>query len=170
MKKIHLIRHAKSSWEDSSLADRHRPLNERGMDACHFMASHIAEAGCDFTHVFCSPAVRAQSTIALIDEHLSNKAIQWQIDDALYTFDSANLHRWCRTLDESMSEVVIVGHNPAFTDFCNEVSNSDIRNIPTCGYVQLQTNKECTWRSISEASFELTTFLKPKKLLKTFKC
>ncbi len=166
MKKIHLIRHAKSSWEDDSLLDIDRPLNKRGIRTCQFMASEIVDAGCRFANVFCSSAIRAQSTIELIDQHLPEIEIQWQIDDALYTFNSANLHRWCRVLDESMSEIVIVGHNPAFTNFCNELSNSDIHNIPTCGYAQLVAKNEGTWQEISETSFELTAFLKPKQLMK----
>lgn len=166
MKKIHLIRHAKSSWEDDSLLDIDRPLNKRGICTCEFMAPEIVNAGCRFINVFCSPAVRARSTIELIGQHLSEIEVQWQIDEALYTFNSANLHRWCRSLDESISEIVLVGHNPAFTNFCNELSNSGIHNIPTCGYSQLVAKNECVWQKISETPFELTEFLKPKQLMK----
>jgi phosphohistidine phosphatase len=166
MKKIHLLRHAKSSWDDASLADVDRSLNERGIRTCHFMAHHIYKAGCRFDNVFCSPAVRAQSTIELISRCIPEADVQWQIDEELYSFDSENLLEWCRSLDESIFEVSIIGHNPALTDFCDELSHGNIENIPTCGYVQLTANKECRWREISEGSFELTTFLRPKNLMK----
>lgn len=166
MKKIHLIRHAKSSWEDESLADIDRPLNERGIRTCRFMAQHIYNAGCHFDNVFCSPAVRARSTLELINRYITEMNIQWQIEEELYTYDSDDLLKWCRSVDESISEFLIVGHNPALTDLCNELSNSDIKNIPTCGYVQLVVRKDCRWREISEVSVELTTFLRPKKLMK----
>lgn len=165
MKKIHLIRHAKSSWENGSLADIDRPLNERGISTCHFMAQHIDNAGCCFDNVFCSPAVRAQSTIELISKGITDTNIKWKIDEVLYTFDSGHLFTWLRSVDESISELLIIGHNPALTDLCNELSNSNIQNIPTCGYVQLVAHQNCHWQEISEASFELTTFLKPKKLI-----
>ena len=165
MKKIHLIRHAKSSWEDSSLADIDRPLSQRGVDTCLFMARHIYDVGCGFNHVFCSPAVRAQSTIELISSSLTDTDIRWQTDADLYSFDSNAVFRWFRGLDESITEVLVVGHNPAFTDFCNELSDSNIRNIPTCGYVQLVIDKDCHWQEISEISAELKMFLKPKKLM-----
>lgn len=165
MKKIHLIRHAKSSWKNPRLADIDRPLNKRGMSTSAFMASPIHKAGCQFTHVFCSPAVRAQSTIATIASCLPEINIEWQTDNALYTFDSNDLYQWCQSLDELISELVIIGHNPAFTDFCNELSHSHIRNIPTCGYAQLTTHSNNTWQQISTTHFELTTFIRPKKLM-----
>lgn len=168
MKKIHLLRHAKSSWEDASLADIYRPLNKRGIGTCKFMAPHIYEAGCSFENVFCSSAARAQSTIKLISEQLPKVNFQWEVDEALYTFDSSKLHEWFRSLDESMSELLIIGHNPALTNFCNQLSNSDIQNIPTCGYVQLTSGRECLWQDVSETPFGLTTFLWPKELMKGF--
>jgi phosphohistidine phosphatase len=166
MKRIHLIRHAKSSWKDESLADIDRPLNDRGIRTCRFTAQHIYNAGCCFNNVFCSPAVRAQSTIEFISRCITEINIQWQIEEELYTFDSEDLLKWCRSVDEAISELLIIGHNPALTDFCNELSNSNIKNIPTCGYVQLTARKDSCWREISEVSVELTTFLRPKKLMK----
>lgn len=166
MKKIHLLRHAKSSWGDGALADIDRPLNKRGRHTCQFMAAHILNAGCSFNNVFCSPAVRAQSTIKLISEYLPEINIQWKTIDALYTFESSQLHEWFRSLDESISELLIIGHNPALTIFCNDLSNSNIDYIPTCGYIQLTARSACTWQQISETPFALTTFLRPKELMK----
>lgn len=165
MKKIHLLRHAKSSWENEFLADIDRPLNNRGIRACELMALHINNAGVDFTNTFCSSATRAQSTIELISQHLPEVAIEWHTDQALYCFNSRELLKWCRSLDESISEMLIVGHNPALTDLCNELSNSQVKNIPTCGYAKLVMNNECDWRHISTNSFVLTSFIRPKDLL-----
>ncbi len=165
MKNIHLIRHAKSSWKDDTLADIDRPLNGRGIKTCRFMAQHIHAAGCHFSNVFCSPALRAKSTIELLGNAVSEIVIQWEVVDELYTFDSGNLHEWCRSRNESISEIVIVGHNPALTDFCNELCNSNILNIPTCGYAQLTASNDCLWKELSETPFELTTFLRPKELM-----
>ena len=164
MRKIHLLRHAKSSWADESLADIDRPLNKRGIRTCRFMAQHIYDAGCCFDRVFCSPAVRAQSTIELISRCLPDVDVRWQITEDLYGADSEDLRAWCRSLDESIAEFLIIGHNPTLTDFCNDLSGRCIENIPTCGYVQLTASKGCQWQEITDASFELTTFLRPKEL------
>ena len=164
MKKIHLIRHAKSSWEKASLADIDRPLNDRGVSTCHFMSQHIYDADCSFDNEFCSPAVRAQSTIELISQCLAETDIKWQTENELYTFNSEHLISWLRGLDDSIAELLIIGHNPALTDLCNELSNSNVTNIPTCGYVQLVTNQDFLWDEVAEAAFDLTVFLKPKKI------
>jgi len=137
MKKIHLIRHAKSSWTDISLADIERPLNQRGIESCRIMAGEILNAGCNFENIFCSVATRAQSTIETISKHLPHKNITWQLEPNLYTFSCGDLLTWCQELDDSLQEIVIVGHNPAMTDLCNQISDGHIDNLPTCGYLQL---------------------------------
>lgn len=164
MKKLHLIRHAKSSWDNSYLADIDRPLNERGMRSCQIMAAPIADAGCPFTAVFCSPAVRAQSTIEQISEALTDREIDWQVDSALYTFAFQDLLEWCKGLDDAIAEVVIVGHNPAMTDFINEMSDRTIDNLPTCSYAQLWF-EDLSWQTLSVGSAQLVSFLKPKMFI-----
>ena len=165
MKTLHIIRHAKSSWNNGSLADIDRPLNERGIRTCSFMAQYISDAGCRFENVYCSPAVRAQTTIELISENITDTVVKWHTDKELYTFDGGHLYRWLSTVDDSISELVIVGHNPGLTDLSNELGNRYISNIPTCGYVQLVTEEECSWQDISNITFDRAVFLKPKEVI-----
>lgn len=89
----------------------------------------------------------------------------WKTDRRLYCFSETDLLEWCRELDDFFSEVTIIGHNPALTDFCNTLSGSEIENIPTCGYVQLIAQSEGAWQDISAIPFELATFLRPKAML-----
>ncbi len=163
MKTLHLIRHAKSSWDHPGLADIDRPLNERGKKSCRVMADAIADAGCDFDNVYCSPAVRAQATIAGLSKALSLGEIDWQVEDDLYTFHAEDLMSWCRNLEEGLTSVVVVGHNPALTEFCNRLSGADIDNIPTCGYVQLAIDID-DWLELATDAAELVTFISPKML------
>ena len=162
MKKIHLIRHVKSSWEDDSLADIDRPLNKRGIKTCRFMAQHILDAGCCFDYVFCSLAIRAQLTIDLINSSLEGLDIQWQTEEQLYTFDSDTIFDWCRTLDESISELVIIGHNPALTELANYIGDKPISNIPTAGVFCAELEIP-SWAKISGRCGKLKFFEYPKK-------
>ncbi|MEL6353938.1 MAG: histidine phosphatase family protein [Cyanobacteria bacterium J06627_28] len=164
MKKLHFIRHAKSSWRNAYLADIDRPLNERGVRSCQVMAAQIVKAGCPLDNIFCSPAVRAQSTIEHINEAIVDRELSWTTDRRLYTFDVRDLLNWCRELDDELAEVTVVGHNNALTDFVNSMSDRTIENLPTCGYAQL-TLREKDWRSLSPNSVRLTDFLKPKMFL-----
>lgn len=162
MKVLHLIRHAKSSWDNPDWGDIERPLNVRGRKSCQIMAPEINRY-CDFRRVFCSPAVRARSTLEHLSEALPEPLV-WHIDEALYTFSGRDLLDWCRELDDELEEVTVVGHNPALTDLCNEIGDQPIENMPTCGYVKLQT--VCRhWRELSPGSAQVSAFLYPKKFL-----
>jgi phosphohistidine phosphatase len=163
MKTLHLIRHAKSSWSDSSLHDSERPLNARGRNACKLMAHPIVDAGCSFENVSCSMARRAQLTIEGLAAALPDRDIAWDVDDDLYTFGWQGLLRWIRQRNDNLNTVVLVGHNPAITDFSNVIGDGDISNVPTCGYVQLQLNAD-EWRQVGPSSGRIVTFLTPKML------
>ena len=164
-RRLHLIRHAKSSWEHPELADIDRPLNNRGEWACTIMAAAIAEAGCNFSHVFASPARRAQMTIEELSNSLPEQRIRWITDSSLYTFDANEILGWCRELDDELLDVVIVGHNPALTDFCNHVSDVFTENLPTCAYVQLEYSScNGSWANMDLNTAKLLCLLTPKQI------
>jgi len=162
MKTLHLIRHAKSSWKDESLADIDRPLAPRGVRACAVMAPEIVKAGCDFSNVFTSPAARARETIERISRHLKGLCFTWSVAEKLYTFNSRDLLSFCRDdLPANINQAVIVGHNPAFHHFCNQMGDTAIEKLPTCAYVRLELDADA-WDAIGPGRMRLTTFLTPK--------
>lgn len=163
MKTLHLIRHAKSSWSDPALADMDRPLNARGKKACKVMAPAIQNTGCTFQTIFCSSARRARQTIELIAAALPNHSTECHLDDELYTFNAMDLLNWCQRLDKALDDIVIVGHNPAITEFCNYLGDIAIDNIPTCGYVQLHCHCE-SWLTLNTGCAETVTVLTPKTI------
>lgn len=165
MKSIHLIRHAKSSWEDPSLEDILRPLNARGIKACQIMAGQLISAGCSFEHVFCSAAVRAQSTMCLIAQALPTSEVQWHVDESLYTFDYQRLLSWLSQLSNDLNSVTIIGHNPALTDLLNYLSNTHLSNLPTCAYAQINNPKLFNWQLLKPATFQLDHFITPKTVM-----
>ena len=160
MKTLHLLRHAKSSWDDPGLSDSERPLNQRGLGDCKIMANEILNSGCSFDNIFCSIATRAQMTIETISSHLE-KTIDWKVDESLYTFDDEDLLSWCRKLSSNLNDVMIIGHNPAITDFCNRIGNQMIENVPTCAYIQLEFKMD-QWSNINDQSATTKVFIKPK--------
>ncbi len=159
MKRLLLLRHAKSSWKEPHLQDINRPLIARGKRACITMAPHII--GVDFHHVYCSPAQRARSTIEGVTATLCPGEIVWQVEDALYTFDADDILQFCQQLDDHTASAVIVGHNPALTDFCNDLTQAGIENIPTCGYAAMQLTID-HWRNLASGCGTLQEFLYPK--------
>ncbi len=70
MKRLLLLRHAKSSWHDPSLADFDRPLNQRGRAAARMMGDYLVRKGLLPDLVLCSAAQRARETLAFIQDRL----------------------------------------------------------------------------------------------------
>nr|WP_319493966.1 histidine phosphatase family protein [uncultured Desulfobacter sp.] len=163
MKTLHLIRHAKSSWKNDSLADIDRPLAPRGIRACAVMAHEIAKVGCDFSHVFTSPAQRTQETIERIAANLKDCSFTWTVAEKLYTFSVQELLAFCRNdLPEIIDQAVIVGHNPALHEFCNwMIEEPAIEKMPTCAYARLSLDADA-WSGIGPRRMRLTAFLTPK--------
>lgn len=163
MKTLHLIRHAKSSWKNEHLADIDRPLAPRGIRACTVMADEIAKTGCDFSNVFTSPAQRAQETIERIAGNLKTRSFTWTVAEKLYTFSIRDLLAFCRNdLPADIDQAVIVGHNPAFHDFCNQmITDTTIEKFPTCAYTRLELDADA-WSDIGPGRMQLTAFLTPK--------
>ena len=161
MKTLNLLRHAKSSWASGGLADIDRPLNARGEKASIQMAGAIADAGCAFDYVVVSPALRAQQTIQGVANLIDFN--DWYTEESMYTFDWRALMECVAQLADSYSEALLVGHNPAITEFCNHKSNARIDNVPTCGYARLGFNME-SWEDINSTEGELLKFIVPKDL------
>ena len=162
MKIIHLIRHAKSGWDNVNLSDKERTISIKGELSCQLMADRIVAAGCNFDQVYCSTATRAQMTIQCLSDTLHSKEIEWISEEVLYTFDHYDLLDWCMSLPDTLYEVVVVGHNPAITEFTNGMSDRYFDNVPTCGYVQLKF-PQAAWKELSKASAKCTSILTPKQ-------
>jgi len=65
-------------------------------------------------------------------------------------------------MDEDCESAMLVGHNPAITDFVNEMGGSDIENIPTCGLVELELPID-DWSDIKLGDAKVVEFDFPKK-------
>ena len=63
MKTLLVLRHAKSSWDHTELADHDRPLNKRGMRTAPRMGRLLIERDLVPDLILCSTAVRARTTV-----------------------------------------------------------------------------------------------------------
>lgn len=165
MKTIQLIRHAKSSWENTSLSDHNRPLSERGLRDTGLMSSALYDGGIGFQHIYSSSAIRAQMTVENIASQWQGQPMSWQTSKALYTFSSETIWHWLNQLDDDISHLTLVGHNPALTDFINESGAMSLENLPTCGFLSVSCDTPI-WANIQKADCQLMQFFKPKMFKK----
>ncbi|WP_370229506.1 CHAD domain-containing protein [Marinobacter nauticus] len=160
MKQLFLIRHAKSSWEDSSLSDKERPLNDRGRSQLAPLARTLNRFGALSGHVYASPAVRAQQTLA---GALSVDAQPAQVctEDELYTFDFKRLLRWLQNLDNDQNRITIIGHNPALLELAAFLVPQAPFELPTAGILEIRLSVR-DWKKVDKNKGVLETFLTPR--------
>ena len=84
MKTLFLIRHAKSSWEDSTIDDHERPLNQRGKANAPIMAKRLQKLGIKPDALFSSTAKRAVSTAQTFADQLDFPQSKISYDPDLY--------------------------------------------------------------------------------------
>jgi len=161
MKRVHLLRHAKSSWEDLALTDHQRPLKKRGRKDAALMAPAIERAGWQTTVVHCSSAVRAVQTLEHVLAALPSAPGPVFFHDALYSFDDRVLVDWLGSRSED--DITLVGHNPALHQLHEWLSEHRIENFPTCAYSQLSVDVR-HWSELRAGCATLNAFVTPRML------
>ena len=164
MKTLHLLRHAKSAWDQPGLSDRERGLNKRGQRDAPRMGAALA-ARVPAIPVAVSPARRAQLTLAGVRSAWPELAALPHItEEALYTFNCDDLLTWIAGQGDEQQAVFLIGHNPALTDLINSLCGQYcLDNLPTAGYAQLSLEIDC-WGEVQHGCGVLQESLFPKQL------
>lgn len=164
LKTLYLLRHAKSSWDDPDLGDHERPLNKRGKGDAPKMGKWLSEHMEPPQLVLCSDAARTRATIAPVLEAWQLSEDILQLESALYHAHPTGLWKLVRSCDAGIDRLMLVGHNPGFTDFANSLSKAfRTENIPTCGFVAVSFAVD-DWSKVQEGEGEFETFQFPKNL------
>lgn len=162
MKKIYLIRHAKSSWNDGMLDDFSRPLNGRGKKDLQLMGKRLAMFNVLPDAIYSSPAKRALKTAKSLAVSITYKKNKVLTVDALYESSFEEYLELIHSIDDDCEEVFIVAHNPTITEVGERLSGAILTNIPTCAIVCLCFEVE-HFSDIIEESGKILFFDYPKK-------
>jgi phosphohistidine phosphatase len=163
MKRLFLLRHAKSSWKDEGLADRDRPLAGRGRRAAKVMARHLQEEKISPALVLCSPARRTRETL----EGVSPSG-EVRIEDELYGASGTELLERLRDVPDEVESVMLIGHNPAIEELALGLASGGARledmerKFPTAALATLTAPD--SWKELAPGSAELVAFVTPKEL------
>ena len=147
MKTLTILRHAKSSWSHTDLADHDRPLNKRGERDAPDMASRIQQAGIRPSLILSSPAVRAWATAKEMAKQISYPIEFLQRDERLYHAGVERIIEVLSRQDVGFNSIMLVGHNPGLTDFANYLVPGLTDNIPTSGVARLSPTSPYWWAS-----------------------
>ncbi|HTQ63630.1 MAG TPA: histidine phosphatase family protein [Puia sp.] len=166
MKIILLIRHAKSSWDNSALNDFDRPLNERGKKNAPEMARRLLKQNIKIDLFISSPAKRAKTTAKLFMQEFKRKEKEILLVPQLYHADNDAFNTVIQSMDDSINNIAIFSHNPGITDFANSLCEVSIDNIPTCGIFGISINTD-QWNEFSKNKKEFLFFDYPKSEIET---
>jgi phosphohistidine phosphatase len=161
MKKLVIIRHAKSDWDDTSLDDYDRTLNERGLKDAPFIGKFLYKKGLIPDFMLSSPATRAITTAELIAKEVG---YQKAITPNQYIYEA-----YVNTLQEIVSfihddndTVFLVGHNPGVSSLAYMLSDLK-ESISTCATVEIDFDCD-SWMDVSRENSTLISYDFPKKL------
>lgn len=173
MKRLILLRHAKSDWP-AGLDDLERPLNPRGRAAAPRMGHYLADEGLLPDLAIVSPAQRTRETLDLVAQALREQAgedLPMRVDGRIYEAPPEQLLQVVRETDDAVHTLLMVGHNPGTQElarclvgFGDRYAYSRLtQKYPTAGLTVLDFDIE-SWRDVMEREARLDRFVTPKGL------
>jgi phosphohistidine phosphatase len=169
VKRLWLLRHAKSSWDQPDLPDRLRPLAPRGIRAAKAMARHLRATAIGPDLVLCSPARRAVQTWKGVAPGVPpDTAVE--IDEAIYHAEGDELLARLREVPSAIGSVLLVGHNPGLQDLAVDLVGSGdvglrerlLTKFPTGALATLKVPGE--WHDLTWGAARLLAFVVPREL------
>jgi len=161
MKKLILIRHAKSDWSDPLLDDFDRPLNKRGLKDAPFMAKLLRKKGLNPDLIISSPSLRTKLTLEFFIKEFDYKN-EVIFERLIYEAPYKNLLKIIKNVEKKYKTLFLVAHNPSLNDLANFLLGNFEENIPTCGIVQIDFDVK-NWSDISKENAKLIFFEYLKK-------
>lgn len=160
MKTLVFIRHGKSSWK-YPVKDIDRPLKSRGISDAKLVVNEFIKSNFVPDLVVSSPAKRAIDICNIFIKKMNISDEILKINPTIYDFGGSQTADFIKSLNKSYENVMLFGHNYAFTSLVNQFGNIYIDNLPTSGLVMINFDVD-SWDIIGEGTTELIIF--PKDL------
>lgn len=157
IKRLILIRHAKSSWKYPHLADIDRPLNKRGRHDAPMMGKRLASRGHAVARIITSPALRALRTAQAISSAFDLPVDQLRVDPLLYGASADQLLNRIQNVEDAQSSVALVGHNPDMAMLMEHLSGRPFEHVPTCAVAVFDFDTD-SWRQVGDQATEVLFF------------
>ncbi|MBJ7457772.1 MAG: histidine phosphatase family protein [Thermoleophilaceae bacterium] len=167
MRRLYLLRHAKSSWELAGQLDYERGLTERGWNDCELIAELMLEHGIEPDFIYCSGARRARDTLKAVAHALPNDA-KVEFEDAIYRASTKDLLDVLRGVPKKRRSVLLVGHNPSIHDLAVAIARESVglervaAKFPTAALAEFEYDGN--WSELAADTVDLANFTTPKQL------
>lgn len=171
MRTLILLRHAKSSWSDESLADFDRPLADRGRKTAPGMGRHMREIGLTPDQVLCSPALRTRQTAALVLAELGEPRVAIDFDASLYAAEAGTLLARVEQTTAGVRQLLLIGHNPGLQELALLLAQENdapertsiAGKLPTCALVVLELRVR-SWPKVQPGIGRIVHYMTPRML------
>src|SRR5438132_1301719 len=167
-RRVYLLRHAKSSWDNAHLSDHERPLAARGRRDAARVATHLARGDAVPQLVLCSSAARTRETLEYLQDALGSAEVR--LLDELYGADEEDVFDLLRGLETRVSSVMVVGHNPTIEELAVSLAGDDSpalarmrSKFPTAGLAILAFALD-PCRNLTPGTGRLVDFVIPRDL------
>ena len=166
-KTLYLLRHAKSSWEDPTLADHDRPLAPRGRRASKTIANYLRRQPSTPKLVLCSSSERTRETLKRISAGLRG-VVEVRIEERLYRASASGLLERLQGVDGRVDSVMLIGHCPALQELALSLAGGGVElgrlseKFPTAALAMLAFRG--SWDELVPGAAELVVFVTAKEL------
>ena len=160
MKKLYVVRHAKSSWSNNLLSDYERPLEKSGINDTNQIGHYLRSKQYIPDCVLTSAAVRTIQTTDILYKYFSKNTVEIIKLESLYGASVEETINIIKNFNNKYNSLMVVGHNPTITLMINQISSAVIDHVPTSGVAVIDLN------SIKDDNLigNLLEFIYPKKL------
>jgi phosphohistidine phosphatase len=168
MRSLYLLRHAKSDWDGSGVADFDRPLSERGFSAAPKMGQFMAENKLIPDRILCSAANRTRQTLSALLPHLGDVA-DIEIMESIYSGGAQEYFNLLRSQENEAETILLIGHNPSIQGLALALSGEGDQSMreqmfakyPTAGLSVIKFAIE-SWNDIDQGKGNLELFTTPR--------
>ena len=147
MKRLLILRHAKSSWADSALDDWQRPLNDRGRRDAPRAGEWLRARSRVPDRIVTSDAVRARTTAQAV-ANAAGYSGEIVVEPSLYHAEPQAIYAVLNGVVDDPRTVMIVAHNPGLEQFLRQFSGES-HDLPTAALVELAVPIE-HWSELDE--------------------
>ena len=163
MKSILLFRHGKSNWKAQYDNDHERPLSKRGVKAAKLMGKYAFQIKQVPEKIISSTALRAKSTAKLAVK-FGNWNSDFSLDSNIYHCSTETLKTIIAKQDQNINYICLVGHQPSFSFFLNEITGEKLLAFPTASMAKINLPID-RWKEIEHGKGFLSWFKRPKELM-----
>ena len=169
MKRLGLLRHAKSSWADSDLSDFDRPLKKRGIKAARAIGEELRRRDVEFDLVLASPAQRIVETVARLEEGYG-RSLDSRFERGIYEASALSLWQIIERASNGSDSLLLVGHQPGLQALATMIAarsdplHREIRDyFPTAAFAMIGFKTD-DWRKIEPGTGRVELYLTPRAL------